>query len=419
MKIEMFAKMIGVPVFRAGSHNGYEFSESDLDVMVASSNACSDFVRASAESGAYEENPHITLQAPIPALVNLNHQQVLPDTMKAACREISAYFYKKLIDGKNWIVADLSNVKSEVATFLASKFPQRSVELIPSLYNPFSKTTYKNVIRSIGFLDMDTTPAVSGQTPNLAIEFEQEQIITLYSDVEFTELQESLEPVEVCNMEDKKTVITNIEEDTQAPIVSSPPVKAPDPTPKHQDREGLKLQEFEAKLQEFEERTKTAEAQAKVAEKKAEVAQVHWQEERTKREAGEIQQYCKDLAHEQHAAPAALKLVEPILDKLDNSGVIEFSEGNKQTVRQAIQGLVTSLITMKKEDALTVPIGEFSADAVQIDDTNKASRQELQTEKIAEFAQAAKAEATDPKNQGEVWSLAYQMAIGAEPTLFD
>ena len=178
LDIENFARIKDVPVFRAGTHNGLSFTESEIDDMIASSNECLPFLMESIQQGAYRENKHLANIKKIPPLLNLGHGRFLADSLKDLVKDISVSFTKQ----GDWIAATYENVKSDVAEFLRERFPLRSVELIPSLFNPLTGKNYKNVIRSVAFLPGDIPPAVAGQTPELAIEFaEATPILTLFS----------------------------------------------------------------------------------------------------------------------------------------------------------------------------------------------------------------------------------------------
>ena len=74
MQIESFAKIKDVPVFRAGTHNGLTFSDTEIDAMISDTNEALPFLMESMQAGAYRENPHLQGVKGIPAFLNLGHQ---------------------------------------------------------------------------------------------------------------------------------------------------------------------------------------------------------------------------------------------------------------------------------------------------------------------------------------------------------
>lgn len=428
MEIFEFAKLLNVPILKTGRFyprgsgpEGVEISEASLDEMIQSFEACKDLIQESIVSGIYRENPDLMKNLKklgkemIPAFLNLNHQRFLKDTMKTACKDIVVSFGKQVIGGANWLVATLDRVPADIAQYLKERYPLRSIETLKELYHPDKKTTFYNVPRAISFLDPTTlTPAVSGQNPHLHIEFQAEDsVITLFSSVESTEEEQQRKQSEEVSImaEDKKD-----KKDLQTPVTpsSSPSNK------EHKDGEQVSVHEFEkmkTKIAEFERQTKEAKIEVAAAKAEAKTAQEQWQTECQKREAAEIVQFCKNLQHEQHASPSAIKLIQPILGRLDNSAILEFAEDKKQTARQAVEDVFRSLICMKKDDSLTVPMGEFAADAVETGET-QPTRSEQQKMKIVEFEEAAKSQATNPNDAEEVFGLAYAMAIAESPSLF-
>jgi len=423
MEILEFAKIINVPILRAGSFHPsnvegrrIDVPESQIDEMIQSFEACEDIIQESIVTGIYRENPELMEKVkaqgkPIPGLLNLNHQVYLKDTIKNACKDIVVSFGKQVIGGVNWLVATLDRVPADIVHYLQEKYSHRSIEYLGKLYHPEKKTTFFNVPRSVSFLDPQTTPAVGGQNPSLNVEFQAgESVITLFSHVELTEQQQEQHEVSIMAEKDKK--------DLQTPITppASPPKK------EHKDGEQVSVHEFEemkTKITESERQAKEAKAEAEAAKVEAKTAQEQWQGEREKREAAEIVQFCTNLQHEQHASPASIKLIQPILEQLDNADVIEFAEDKKQTARQAVEEVFKSLIVMKKDESLIVPIGEFAADAVNVEkpgeETSRAARQ---LAKIVEFTEAAKAEASNPNDVQEVYGIQLRMAIAAEPALY-
>ena len=387
MNIEEFSTLKGVPVFKAGNHDNTLYSDLDLDEMVSSFNDNKQYLRKSFDAGAYPENEHIILNKPIPAFLNLNHQRALPQAFKDLCKAATLSLSTQVIDGVKWIVADVGNLTGEVADFIKNHFPFRSVEIIPRLKNPTTQTWYKNVIRSIGFLDPKTPPAVVGQNPALTIENQgtNEGILCFYVHdkteqpetlAESTEHIESIKPMEIESMsKDTKTQTPpvadtqKIEEHAQTPLKvapetpsTAPPVAQPEVSVGMFDalQEKIKLLE-QANSESIKVRQADQscikELQSKLAEAQAE------------REAAELVQYCHVLSHELHLAPVAVDIISPVLSALDNTAPLEFSE-TTMTSLKAVKNMLNAIIGHAKNGTLFVPIEELAADASKVIDPN-------------------------------------------------
>lgn len=360
-EVETFAKIKNVPVFRAGTHNGLTFSESEIDDMIASTNECLPFLMESIQQGAYRENEHLAHIKKIPPLLNLGHGRFLADSLKDLVKDVSVSFTKQ----GEWIAATYENVKSDVAEFLRERFPLRSVELIPSLYNPQTGKTYKNVIRSVAFLPGDIPPAVAGQSADLAIEFEEQPILTVVS-----KFEEEKEPM--------KDEITGAELDAQ--------------------KEAQQIAEFaamQAQIAEFEARLSKAEAEKATIEKRLNEAE-------TKNAVKEIEIFCAKLVHEYNASPAFMEKVKPLLMQ-ETNGVITFGASE-----DLIKGFVEWAV--KNAESIAVAIGEKAAA-----DTEQPAPKDPQEARKFALEQVAKERGLDMnKDYPKVWKFAAE----ANPNLF-
>lgn len=370
-----FAKLVKIPVFRAGTHSDKDrstFSEAELDEIVEMSNAAQPLIQASIQAGKYPEGNDLTLTKPIPGVINLHHQKYLSDTLKEAVRGAKMHFEKAIFDGVEWVCATFEDVRQDVAEFLQAKFPFRSVEILPTLFDPESGKTFRNVIRSVGFLDPDTLPAVSGQSPLLPIEFTAGET-----------------PV--------KTIVSCVNHEPKTPKREGKRM------PEEIEKEGVQtppsvdLKEFEAlenKVKEMASKNATLETALKV--------------EREAREAGEIREFCAVLTRDYGLSPAGLAVITPLLTNADNVTVKEFADV-KQTDRQAVMSAVKELTRMAKDGSLLVFAGEFAPQTTNpLQPKNPA---DVRMAKIKEFEAAAKEKAHDPKDEKEVYRLAYGMAL--------
>lgn len=244
-----FASLKDVELFRPGVHNDIQFSQAEIDEMIASSNACLPYILQSIEQGEYVGNDKLNAEIkasgkPIPALLNLGHQRYFKD-VKDYLKDIRIEFGK----AGDWVTANISNVKDDIALMLQEVFNLRSVELIKELFNPLDGNTYRNVIRSIGFLPSHIPPAVSGQNPQLAVEFAQSQgaiLVTLYSQ---TDRQQPLSK-ETHHMDDimKGQEGAGVVTSTDSPHSDTGQAKHPD---KNMAEYADKLHELESKLVEM------------------------------------------------------------------------------------------------------------------------------------------------------------------------
>lgn len=134
-------------IFRAGTHNGDEFTEDDLDEIAANFRNLRDEVR------------------PKLKLTHRENQSTLAGL--ASYGDITDVYTKKDKDGKRRLYARVENVPKEVMDFVKDRrFPERSIEIYPKfqLGTREDSPVYKNVLKAVALLGHEM-PAVSGMAP--------------------------------------------------------------------------------------------------------------------------------------------------------------------------------------------------------------------------------------------------------------
>jgi len=364
IQIDEFANILNVPVFRAGHFfprsedpkdvEGVTIPEEQLDQMIASFEACQDFLKESILTGIYAEN---TFKGgkPIPAFLNAYHQDELAGIIKDAVKNVSLSFAKQKIKGVDWLTATFRDVPTEVAKWIKNKLPYRSIEIIPRLYHPAKKQWFENVPRSVAFLDPLTRPAVPGQSPELVVEFsDQRDGVHTYI---FSNVQHVQQPTrEVQNM-------ANAKKDMPIEKHAQPEEKAVESATKKGDvtvtTQDFQLDEYKASIkkeveaeitqktvQQFEDRLKMLEQTATEAKEEART-------ERTKRQEGELLQFYSSLQARLNVAPEALTVIKEYREK--GVDVLEF-----QQRQDSFQAFMNAILDMAKKDSLFVPVGEFA-----------------------------------------------------------
>ena len=414
--IDEFARLRDVPVMKAGIHNGEEFDDARLERMARNTNAAMPYIQESITVGAYRDNPELVLTKPIPGVVNLNHQMLLPETFRDAVKGATLSLKTQMIDGVKWLVATVDGLKSDVAHFLANRHPFRSVEIIPTL-NVGGKIL-TDVVRSIGFLSPDMPPAVAGQTPRLLAEYAEDGILIVISEfAETTPEHNNNTPQEATIMPKKDESQTT---DTQAVNIS----------------EFMEMQELVAKLNEqmalMQETLAAATAEKEAAEGEKEMlikeakqsaaekaklaadAKKKEEELMVKEKAlqqAEVKAFCDKLVHEFHASPAFMAVAQPLIEYMETSSVKEFA-GKSVSPRDAVKSAMLSLIDLSAKNAVIVPIGEYAAAAsVDAPGTNDLTPQDQQAAIIASYMETAKKHVSDPTNEKQVYYKAASMAI--------
>lgn len=386
-QVTEFADLLGVKVFSPGKHNGKDFSDGIMQRMVKDSNESFPYLMECAEKGEYEGNPQIDLQGkPIPGIINLNHQEILPETIKNAIKNVKASLYTKLIDGVRWVVADLKDVPNDIAKFLKEKHFLRSVELMPRHYNPKLQRIVDYAVRSIGFLDPSMPPAVKGQANDFVVQFSDDdnRIITVYLDVN----------AESGNRED-----TNIEEKytmADKDVKQAPEVSVP------------------VSVENYAEQIAELRAEVKTERENRTKLELQLADERNTREKQEIENFCDALCLKHKASQAFVGMVKPILEKADNSQILNFGENDKKPLRQAIAEFAVSVI--ENIASLVVPMGE-EAPGSKAPLRSSMSKQTKQMAAIDEFKQQAQSEGLSDKK--EIFLKAYDLATAKYPGLFE
>jgi hypothetical protein len=179
------ATLVDVPVLRAGTHHSHNageiaITEAELDDIIEASQALAPLVKESYDTGQYRGNEALRLHK-MPGLLNFVHDGMLADTIKERTKGVQVEYRKKFFPHPDtgvqvpWITQTFRDVPNDVAEAIQTRFPKRSVELIPFTH-PDTGKTYRMAIRSTAFLNNDwqeTRPAVSGQDNNFHVEFSQ------------------------------------------------------------------------------------------------------------------------------------------------------------------------------------------------------------------------------------------------------
>jgi len=408
--VDEFAELKEVALLRAGrffpkNKEGKVsvFHADELDAIAVAANECQPYLLSASEKGQYEGND-IDLQGkPIPGLVNLNHQEDLPETMREATKGITGTFYTKMIDGVKWLVADLKNVRNDVADFIKRKYAARSVEIVPFLYNPLTNKTYQRVIRSIGFLDRTMPPAVGGQRNDFVVAYSSQiPVLTFLCEEETTADQESFlltstqETQDMAEQETKNVVMpATPDEKSSAPGVSVE-----------------QFSELQQQIVELQNNLKAANAEADQTRKDAEKMRLELLAERKKAEKKEIEQFCRTHISQGIHAEAFNADFMRFAGSLGSQEVIEFSEKDgepqKATQREYFLKWVSDLVDLAKANTLLVPTEEY-AHAEFTAPKPATSNDEKRLQAIKEFME---------QTSGDM-SKAYDLAIDKYPTLFE
>lgn len=416
--ISTFASLKDVEIFRPGTHNDIDFSPDEIDEMIASSNACLPFILQSIEQGSYAENEALNAEIkasgkPIPALINLGHQRYLKD-VKNFLKDVQIDFGK----AGEWVTANISNVKDDIALMLQEVFNSRSVELIKELYNPLDGQTYRNVIRSIGFLPSHILPAVSGQNPELAVEFSERQgtiyLVTLYS--------HKNEPLEEEYIMPKPKVQEGVELE-QAPAAAlkdqSDGAIQEDDSGQGQSEGSVLINDFEKKVVDLQEEISLERKEKEALKRRLEIVEMQAAESARKEDEQAIALFCKDIRAEQLsdkqgntfiASEVFVDSVRPLIQHSDNSAVIEFGE-NKLTTRQAVQEFSRAVLNMASQGNLLVPTNVSAFQHSHTPPEQMQKPKELNSTTIMEFygADAKKTSAPDA-NERVILSKAFDLA---------
>lgn len=414
MTIEMFARMMDIPIFKAGTHptmyGPKTFTPEEIDEMLENTQAALPELMEYANAGAYDGANAVYNYMPLPQIINLGHGKYLPEVMKSLAKQITATFSKS----GEWIQANLENVPGEVAQFIRDRFPYRSVEILP-VFKSKTGQVYRNVIRSIAFLSPDQPPAVSGQIPQVAIAFSQtpkpSESVWVF---QCGDAQTPSNQPQELHMDETK-------QGTGGEQAQTAPASAPD----------NRILEFQAQLDALKvENTQTKAANAKLAqalaeEQAARLAQQKDQEHR------DIELFCQglltqDVIGEQgkrfKVAPALVSDdVKQALLALNHHAVLEFSSGSKATSRAFVQQFMTNVIEMAAQGKLLIPMGQEAPAASHITPAkvlNFADIQKQQQAAIDEQVQRLR-NINPTMPAGVLLEKARLAAIEANPDLFE
>jgi len=401
-EIKEYAELVDIEIFRPGVHNGTYYSSEMLDEMIESTNACLPLILESIEKGEYPGNPGLNSEIkrsgkPIPAFINLGHQRYLKD-IKSLLKGMKVRFAKK---GQS-LIANLEGVKDDIALMLQEVFNGRSVELITNLYNPKDGKTYKNVIRSIGFLPDNMAPGVSGMSPEITVNFAKNTptgFLALYHKVtvgQHDNLKQEDQPMPDKDVQ-KKEAMTQHNEETQP---STEGTKNPPE---------VRLEEFESLRSKVETLEKEKKVQADLMRKQAHELDLQ-----------SIEMYCRELSAKKVKgdngfdfilSQKLVDAVKPIISSLDNANIIEFSNDISATTREAVKTLVSNIIEMAADNTLLVPVrGLRDLQSTHTPPEEKREPKPMR-EMIMEFYGAdGKMLAKNPSNEHEVYLKAMDAA---------
>lgn len=344
-KIDQFSDLRQVKLMKPGVHNGKQIDVKMLELMALSTMKAIPYLNKSIELQEYPGNPGIDLKGkPIPALLNLNHQEDFPEIMLNALKGVKLdKMYLMQDNGETWLTADYSNVPKDFAKIAKTKYPSRSVEILPPIYDPNTQTILPYVVRSTALLDATMPPAVKGQ---------KNDFVVMYNSLDS-------QGIEIFTIQ------------TEEPIMEKELKTGGTPTPP-----GQEIAEFKAAL-EAQKKEYTAMMAAK--DKEIQALQAQFRSAREQAERQSIDAYCDALILQHGAAPAALnENTRTALMRLDNGVILEFSEGTKMTEREFW------LDFLQKNVTGSVPIGQFAARSPLRESTPKSEE-----EQIAEYREQA------------------------------
>ena len=359
------AEFLEIPILKAGNYKGLEIRTEDLERMVQSANINVPYIKQLSQK-----------QPEFPSYINFNHSDILPETLKDTTKDVSPLFGIKTIDGEQWIVVSLQNVSNDIADTIVKHFPFRSVEIIHNLHNPIDNKDYQNVIRSIGFLDKYTPPAVKGQDDRLSVIYNKESIMDSRITTVLTEYtQDDIETKEIKPMAEDK------HDDKQMTIFKEEDVKALiEEQVKHKEEE-LKA-DYKMKVEQL------------AAEKHRLEEEI--QEKNRKAFESEIAMFEATLEDKYHITPAGMEVIKAMLEPMNYNMVTKLSEDESSPLDAFKNGITKLTELVKKgtlllnEEKITKPGGSKEPGSIQ----------EQRAEAIASFMEKAGGSYND------AWSLA-------------
>lgn len=344
------ATLHDVPVLRAGTHHSHNagditLSEDDLDEILEGSTALIPIVKESFETGVYRGNEDLHLSK-MPGFLNFVHDGLLNETIKDRTKGVDVSYGKTYfedpITGERtpWITQTFRDVPHDIAEAIRTRFPKRSVELIP-FTDPTSGKDYRMAIRSTAFLNktwIETPPAVSGQTDDLQIEFSRDDnpVLVLFSGTPPQEI-----PAENINTIQQEDIMS---ETTTVPVPENDVTEL--------------AEKYERTVEELQAYKEMHEAQdAKIAELQRRDAQ------------RDVQEFMKDLQGTQiigadgviySPSKAFCDLIDPLISNTAPGAVIELANG-QQPVRQVLMTTVKAIVEMAgKDGGMLVAMGQVA-----------------------------------------------------------
>jgi hypothetical protein len=136
---QTFAEIKNVQIFRPGMWHGRTYTNEDMDIIAANSNAMLPYFRAKLR------------WLPESYSVKINHGAQSPFLQHAALG-MSARYYVKEVDGERRVFADFANVPDLLAEAIKHHFPDRSVEKYRYFLHPDTGAMLPDVVSSVAFL---------------------------------------------------------------------------------------------------------------------------------------------------------------------------------------------------------------------------------------------------------------------------
>lgn len=352
------ASLVDVPILRAGKHyaakalNGepgeVDISEEELDEILEGSQVLAPIVKESIGTGFYQFGDESVRLPKMPGFINFVHDGLLKETLKERTKNVNVEYGKKYFENPEtgervaWITQTFRDVPTDIAEAIKTRFPKRSVELMP-FTDPTTGKQYKMAVRSTAFLNNDwreTRPAVSGQDDKLNIEFSQGE-----------------SPVLILFSGDPETVPINTQQQEDIDMTD---IKAPENGIVTELQE--KLSETVSELQAYKE-LHEAEKEERV---KRDAQIIELQEQNAKRD---VIEFMKDLTgrHLTGAdgvvytpSKAFCDIVRPLIEGTSTSAVIELAEGTKPA-RQVITQAVNNIVDLaSKNGGMLVALGQLA-----------------------------------------------------------
>jgi len=352
-EMRAFAKLKHVEIMTPGTHNGIPIGDQEIARMEQETNESLPYLTSQIGKTAYDSNPDINLKGKlIPGVIDLNHQEDLPDSFIDIVKNATMRVYSTIENGVKKLFAEFDGLPDDVAMFLDRKYPNRSVEIMPPFFDPLLQKVQRWAIRSVGFLDETMPPAVDGMNPNFVVEFARRNEISVICCANTNQIAEGEIAMATKNTEEQKTpqVTAGTEHGTSTPAGNqpSPPTS--------------EILEMQAKLKEFEDRMKKAEERADNAEARADKVEAVNREQ-------EVTMFLKQLEHDGVAVVALGEGVKEQLLALPDKEVVKFaaSDGTvKEVSPREFWGAYIKNFAPKVERRELTPDGEEPTSIIEM-----------------------------------------------------